>query len=138
MRARSCLPGLWHSRPAAMGVAGKANGRIQLKRSKNTRPYAVYVVEGEGEVAFWAKIGAAWPHEDGKRFHLQLSAMRFTGRIALREPKEREKEPEANPPQVEEIKRARAFAPARLFRDHAGLDSVFLVRPTANSADVRP
>lgn len=98
MRARSCLPGLWHSRPAAMGVAGKANGRIQLKRSKNTRPYAVYVVEGEGEVAFWTKIGAAWPHEDGKRFHLQLSAMRFTGRIALREPKEREKEPEANPP----------------------------------------
>ena len=67
--------------------------------SENTkRPaFDAFVVDGDGKEAFWTKIGAAWPHEDGKGFNLQLNAMPFTGRIALREPKEREKEPEAKP-----------------------------------------
>jgi len=33
---------------------------------KSQKPYAVYVVEGEGEKAYWTKVGAAWAHEDGK------------------------------------------------------------------------
>ncbi|WP_342154396.1 hypothetical protein [Methylorubrum sp. SB2] len=52
------------------------------------RPYLhVYVVEGEGETAFWTKIGAAWPHEDGDGFNLQLSAVPLHGRLVIRKPK---------------------------------------------------
>jgi hypothetical protein len=31
---------------------------------KSQKPYAVYVVEGEGDKAYWTKIGAAWAHEE--------------------------------------------------------------------------
>lgn len=60
-----------------------------MKRNQtNHRPtHAVYVVEGEGESAFWTKIGALWPHEDGDGFNLQLSCLPFTGRLVIRKPK---------------------------------------------------
>jgi hypothetical protein len=58
----------------------------------NARPaYDAFVVDGEGEDAFWTKIGAAWPHQDGRGFSLQLVALPVGGRITLRVPKEREK-----------------------------------------------
>jgi hypothetical protein len=39
-----------------------------------------------GKEAYWLKIGAAWPHKDGKGFNLQLSALPASGgRIVLRE-----------------------------------------------------
>lgn len=38
--------------------------------------------------AFWTKIGAAWPHKDGKGFDLSLNAIPLDGRIVMREPKE--------------------------------------------------
>jgi hypothetical protein len=47
----------------------------------------VFVVDGEGENAFWTKIGAAWLHEDGKGFNLALTAMPVSGRLVVREPK---------------------------------------------------
>ncbi|AXK79654.1 hypothetical protein DW352_03450 [Pseudolabrys taiwanensis] len=53
---------------------------------KQSKPYAVYVVEGEGD-AFWTKIGAAWPHEDGEGFNIQLSAVPLNGRLVVRKPK---------------------------------------------------
>lgn len=34
--------------------------------------------------AIWTKIGAAWPHSDGKGFNVQLSALPVDGRITLR------------------------------------------------------
>jgi hypothetical protein len=59
-----------------------------MKRTQTkTRPHGVYVVEGEGENAFWTKIGAAWPHEDAKGFNITLSAMPVNGRLVVREPK---------------------------------------------------
>jgi hypothetical protein len=54
---------------------------------KQSKPYAVYVVEGEGDAAFWTKVGAAWPHEDGEGFNIQLSAMPLNGRLVVRKPK---------------------------------------------------
>ena len=54
---------------------------------KQQKPYAVYVVEGEGDAAFWTKIGAAWPHEDGEGFNIQLTAMPLNGRLVVRKPK---------------------------------------------------
>ena len=58
-----------------------------MKRTQNTRPYAVYVVEGEGEAAFWTKIGAAWAHEDGEGFNISLTAVPLNGRMVVRKPK---------------------------------------------------
>lgn len=60
-----------------------------MKRNQtNHRPsHAVYIVEGEGESAFWTKIGAAWSHEDGDGFNLQLSCLPLTGRLVIRKPK---------------------------------------------------
>ncbi|MGC8483220.1 MAG: hypothetical protein ACP5OE_06210 [Thermodesulfobium sp.] len=34
--------------------------------------------------AIWTKIGAAWPHQDGSGFNLQLNAVPLTGSIVLR------------------------------------------------------
>jgi len=58
-----------------------------MTRKQNTRPYAVYVVEGEGQAAFWTKIGAAWAHKDSEGFSITLSAMPVKGRIVVRKPK---------------------------------------------------
>jgi hypothetical protein len=58
---------------------------------KKVRPaFDAFVIITDGDDAFWTMIGAAWPHDDGRGFNLQLLAMPFSGRIALREPKERE------------------------------------------------
>lgn len=65
--------------------------------SEKQRPaFDAYVVDGDGKEAFWSKIGAAWPHEDGKGYNLQLTAIPVNGRIALRVPLEK-KEPEEKP-----------------------------------------
>lgn len=45
----------------------------------NRLSHAVYVVEGEGPNAFWTRIGAAWMHEDGEGFNVQLTAMPLNG-----------------------------------------------------------
>lgn len=58
--------------------------------AKNVPPHGVFVVEGEGEgeKAFWTKIGCAWPHQDGNGFNVTLSAVPLSGRIVLRTRKE--------------------------------------------------
>lgn len=59
-----------------------------MKKPVSNRPsHAVYVVEGEGENAFWTKIGAAWMHEDGEGYNIQLTAMPLSGRLVVRKPK---------------------------------------------------
>ncbi len=41
---------------------------------------------GEGK-GFWQKVGAAWPHEDGKGFSLKMDLMPIAGQdLVLREP----------------------------------------------------
>jgi len=55
---------------------------------KSKRPsHGVYVVEGEGDKAFWTKIGAAWSHDDGKGFNVSLNCLPVSGRLVIREPK---------------------------------------------------
>lgn len=63
---------------------------MKRNEKKNQTPHAVYVVEGEGDSAFWTKIGAAWPHQDGKGFNIQLSCIPLNGRLVVREPKAEE------------------------------------------------
>ena len=39
---------------------------------------------------FWTKIGAAWPHKDGKGFTVSLEATPVNARLLLRQPEEQE------------------------------------------------
>lgn len=52
--------------------------------------FDAYVVEGDGENAFWTKVGGAWQHKDGKGFNLVLTALPVNGRLVMREPKAQE------------------------------------------------
>jgi hypothetical protein len=56
--------------------------------AKNHPSHGVFVVEGEGEKAFWTRIGCAWPHQDGDGFNVQIAAIPLTGRIVIRAKRE--------------------------------------------------
>ncbi|TFF17233.1 hypothetical protein E3C22_24180 [Jiella endophytica] len=57
-------------------------------KSKSTVPsHSVYVVEGEGDRAFWTKVGSAWRHDDGDGFNLKLTALPIDGRLVIRKAK---------------------------------------------------
>lgn len=42
---------------------------------------------GKGQTAIWTKIGAAWPHNGGNGFSIELEAFPVNGRLVLIEPK---------------------------------------------------
>ncbi len=42
---------------------------------------------GRGKKSIWTRIGAAWPHEQGNGFTIDLDAVPVDGRIVLMEPK---------------------------------------------------
>lgn len=54
-------------------------------KEPNRPTHGVYLVQGEGEKAFWTKIGAAWLHGDGKGANLILDAVPVSGRLVVRE-----------------------------------------------------
>ncbi len=58
--------------------------------ASNMPSFNVYTVEdrGQGEDPFWLKIGAAFPHKDGKGFNLVLSAFPIDNRLVMRLPAE--------------------------------------------------
>ena len=41
---------------------------------------------------FWTKIGAAWPHKDGKGYTISIEMISLNGRLVLREREEKEAE----------------------------------------------
>jgi len=43
---------------------------------------------GKGRKSIWTKIGAAWPHEKGKGFSIELEALPLDGRLVLVEPQQ--------------------------------------------------
>lgn len=53
------------------------------KTQKKQPTHNVFIVEGEGETAYWTKIGSAWPHEKGDGFNIQLIALPMTGRMVI-------------------------------------------------------
>jgi hypothetical protein len=56
--------------------------------NKTSKPdYGVYVVEGEGDKAFWTKIGSAWSHRDGEGMNIILTALPVNGRLTVIKPK---------------------------------------------------
>jgi hypothetical protein len=53
-----------------------------------TKPTLIaWTVSGEGEQAFWTRIGSAWPQKNGQGFNLDLQAFPVNGRIILMPPK---------------------------------------------------
>jgi hypothetical protein len=42
---------------------------------------------GKSKKAIWTRIGAAWPHENGNGFTIELEALPLDGRLVLTEPK---------------------------------------------------
>jgi len=56
--------------------------------TKGRKPNLIaYTVRGEGDQAFWNRIGAAWSNKDGG-FTVQLDALPLDGRIVCCPPKE--------------------------------------------------
>lgn len=81
-----------HCCPGAPVTAASGDRELEAKMAQNERSasktlpsHNCYLVEGEGETAYWTRIGAAWSHPDGKGFNLALSALPITGRLVIRE-----------------------------------------------------
>lgn len=54
-------------------------------KTKNQPTHALFhVTGGKDDKAHWTRIGAAWPHKDGKGFSLSLDLLPRDGRITLR------------------------------------------------------
>jgi hypothetical protein len=64
---------------------------LKRRQTMSNKPTLIaYSVKerGTGKKAFWLRIGAAWPFENGSSgFTIQLDALPIDGRIVLSEPK---------------------------------------------------
>jgi hypothetical protein len=57
-----------------------------MSTTKSAPSQIVYQVrDGAADKSYWTRIGATWPHADGKGFNLQLSALPLDGRVIIRE-----------------------------------------------------
>ncbi|RAI35891.1 hypothetical protein [Rhodoplanes serenus] len=64
-----------------------------MNQPKPTKPsHDVFVVEGEGERAYWTRIGAAWSHDDGHGYNVTLTCVPVNGRLVIRTAKAKERE----------------------------------------------
>lgn len=55
---------------------------------QSRRPdFEAFVVEGDGDDAYWTKIGGAWSHENGEGLTVRLTALPLSGKLVLRKPK---------------------------------------------------
>ncbi len=67
-----------------------------MKNMENKPTHYVYhIIErtqdaSDEKTGFWTKIGAAWPHKDGKGFTVSIDAIPLNGRLILREPQQEE------------------------------------------------
>ena len=52
--------------------------------------YIAYKISEGREQSYWNRIGAAWPHEDGKGLTLTLDSFPRDGRVSLRLPPEKQ------------------------------------------------
>ena len=44
------------------------------EQTKARPTHRIYAVSKDGEKTRWTELGAAWPHKDGKGFHLKYTA----------------------------------------------------------------
>ena len=87
------------ARPYSFGLLEWCNEVLQTRKeihmtrtsTASTTPpklpdFHAWHVANKGDKGFWTKVGAAWPHRDGKGLSLQLDVMPMNGRIVLRQP----------------------------------------------------
>jgi hypothetical protein len=65
-----------------------AREKTNNTQAQNAPQYLAWHVTEKGEKSYWNKVGAAWPHKDGKGYTLQLETCPINGRIVLRLPLE--------------------------------------------------
>jgi hypothetical protein len=83
------------AKPRAVNGRHKASHEAGPKTTKGktmSKPtHYVYAVKDRGaqQTAIWTRIGAAWQHEKGDGFNIELEALplNFTGKLVLRTPK---------------------------------------------------
>ena len=46
--------------------------------------YHVRDINGQQQKSFWTRIGAAWAHNDGNGFNLQVECVPLDGRLTIR------------------------------------------------------
>ena len=63
-----------------------ANSSTSSTSEPKVPDFHAWHVSNKGEQGFWTKVGAAWPHRDGKGLSLQLEVLQMNGRIVLRKP----------------------------------------------------
>ncbi len=56
----------------------------------NKPSHEIFVVEGEGDDAYFTKVGAAWPNKKGTGFNIKLSALPVSGRLVMTDAREAE------------------------------------------------
>jgi hypothetical protein len=56
----------------------------QTPASKAPSHIVYQVRDREGGKGFFTRIGAAWPHRDGKGFNVQIESVPLDGRLNLR------------------------------------------------------
>ena len=84
IREAALLVADWFCIPGARDVQHRKQRSSAMSGEKPS--HKVFVVEGEGESAFWHRAGSCWPHKDGKGLNMQIPAgMSLSGRVVLRE-----------------------------------------------------
>ncbi len=61
---------------------------MNTSEKSNRQPsHVVFHVQDrdKSEKGFWTRIGAMWPHEDGKGFNIQVNVMPLDGRLTVRD-----------------------------------------------------
>ncbi|MFG6598776.1 MULTISPECIES: hypothetical protein [unclassified Sulfitobacter] len=71
-----------------------ARKNTESTQTQNAPQFLAWHVTEKGEKSYWNKVGAAWPHKDGKGYTLQLETCPINGRIVLRLPLEDKPEAE--------------------------------------------
>lgn len=65
-----------------------SNNSRNATAAKNTPKYPTHalfhVTEGKDDKNHWVRIGAAWPHKDGKGMSISLDLLPRDGRISMR------------------------------------------------------
>jgi hypothetical protein len=63
----------------------RSKEKVMSNQPKTPSHYCYHVRDGkEKGKGFWTRIGAAWQHQDGKGFNLQLEVVPLDGRVQLR------------------------------------------------------
>lgn len=60
------------------------NKKNNEARKPTHRAYSVRESNKKGGKGFWTAVGAAWAHEDGNGFNINLTCVPLDGKIVLR------------------------------------------------------